>query len=43
MQLMFRRSKASWQRGTTIEYTLIALLTASAAVQFWIVVGAKVV
>jgi hypothetical protein len=43
MQLMFRRSKANWQRGMTIEYTLVALLTASAAVQFWIVAGVKVV
>ena len=43
MLLMFRRSKTSWQRGTTIEHTLIALLTVSAAVQFLIVVGAKVV
>jgi hypothetical protein len=43
MPLKFRRSKTSWQLGTTIEHTLITLLTASAAFQFWIVVGAKVV
>ena len=43
MLLMFRRSKARLQRGTTIEHTLIALLTVSAAFQFLMVVGTKVV
>jgi hypothetical protein len=43
MLLMFRRSKKSWQRGMTIEHTLIAVLTASAAFQFLIIVGVKIV
>jgi hypothetical protein len=43
MLLPFRRSNRSWQRGMAIEYTLIALLTASAAFQVLIAVGVKAV
>jgi hypothetical protein len=43
MLLRFRRSNKSWQRGTAIEDTLIALLTASAAFQALIAVGVKAV
>jgi hypothetical protein len=41
MLSIFRRLKESGQRGMGIEYSLIALLTASAALQVLIAFGAK--
>jgi len=43
MLLIIRRLKKSGHRGMTIEYTLIALLIASAAFQVLITVGVKAV
>ena len=42
MLLIFLHSKTSWQRGTMVEHTLIALLTVSAAFQF-LIISTKVV
>jgi len=43
MLLITRRLKKNGHRGMTIEYTLIALLIASAAFQVLIAVGVKAV
>jgi hypothetical protein len=43
MLLIYRRSKKGGHRSMAIEYTLIALLTASAAFQAFFLVGAKAI
>ena len=43
MLLIYHRLKAGSHRGMTIEYTLIALLIASAAFQVWAAIGVKAV
>jgi hypothetical protein len=37
----FRRAKKSGHRSMALEYTLVALLTASAALQVFVAVGVK--
>jgi hypothetical protein len=43
MLLIYRRSKKSGHRSMAVEYTLIALLTASAAFEALFLIGAKAV